>query len=156
MIKLIPKKTRCFVAERRSQFVVGGRLRASFWCAASPRIRYSIFRKSISMKMVWGQTQPQKSLPKAAVKRMMKTIKVTIVRPKMKKSCGQNTFPKRMKRAAGILNRKRGRPLMETKGRPKNSRKKNQLIQVRIRYHFPRGFWAKTHLRRPFASRVAR
>jgi hypothetical protein len=62
------------------------------------------------MKIVCGHTHPQNNLPKAAVKRMMKTINVTIVRPKIKKSCGQNIFPKRINLALGILNKNNGCP----------------------------------------------
>jgi hypothetical protein len=77
--------------------VVHDDLASIFCAAASPSIKYSIFRKNISRKIVWGQTQPQNKRPNAAVNKMMKTMNVIIVIPKIKKSCGQNTLPKIMK-----------------------------------------------------------
>jgi hypothetical protein len=47
--------------------------------------------------------------------------------PKMKKSCGQKTFPKRINFACNTLNRKSGLPFSVIKGSEKNNTKKNQL-----------------------------
>jgi hypothetical protein len=55
-------------------------------------------------------------------------MKVTIVSPKMKKSCGQKTFPKIINRALGILNRNKGLPFTDTKGRAKKIIKNPPLI----------------------------
>jgi hypothetical protein len=84
------------------------------------------------MKLVCGQTQPQNNRPNAAVKRTIKMIKVTIVIPKIKKSWGQNTFPKMINFASGTLNRKRGLPLYLMNGSVKKSAKKKRLTIVRI------------------------
>jgi hypothetical protein len=46
--------------------------------------------------MVCGHAQPQKTLPKTTVKKMMNTMKVRKPIAKMKKSCGQKTWPKKI------------------------------------------------------------
>ncbi len=63
------------------------------------------------MKMVCGQTHPQKRRPNAAVNKMINTTNVTIVSPKMKKSCGQNTLPNKMNLALGTLKRNKRLPV---------------------------------------------
>ncbi len=123
--------------------------------AALPSMAYSIFRKNISMKMVCGQTQPQNNRPKAAVNNTTNTIKVTMAKPKMKKSCGQNTLPKNDKVRLRYIKKKQGRPCTYTNGKAKNRIKKPRLIQVRKEYNLPLGFCAYTHFRLPDASTVA-
>jgi hypothetical protein len=54
---------------------------------------------------------------------MIKKINATIPKPKMKKSCGQNTLEKRMNLPLGIFNMMNGLPLTRTKGSPKKIRK---------------------------------
>ena len=102
---------------------VQGAFFSNFCLAASPSIRYSTFRNSISIKMVCGQTHPQNKRPNAAVNKTMKTIKVIIVTPKMKKSCGQNIFPKMINFASGILNRNKGLPFIFINGKRKEQGK---------------------------------
>lgn len=53
---------------------------------ASPSIQYSILRKTISMRSVWGQVQPHHSRPKAVVKTMIPMKKMSIATAKMKVS----------------------------------------------------------------------
>jgi hypothetical protein len=79
------------------------------------------------MKTVCGQTQPQNNRPNAAVNKIMNTMNVIIVKPKMKKSCGQKIFPKMINFASGTLKRNNGLPLSLIKGNPKKTMKKNQL-----------------------------
>jgi hypothetical protein len=80
--------------------------------------------------MVCGQTQPQNNLPNAAVNKTIKMTKQIMVRPKMKKSCGQKTFPNNMNLASGILNKNKGLPLIYTNGRAMKSIKNNQLTML--------------------------
>ena len=82
--------------------------------------------------MVCGHTHPQNNLPNAAVKRTMKIMKVTMVSPKMKKSCGQNIFPKMMNFDSGILKRNKGLPFNFIKGIAINKAKNPRLTNVRI------------------------
>jgi hypothetical protein len=84
------------------------------------------------MKMVWGQTHPQNKRPNAAVNKMINTMKVIIVNPKMKKSWGQKTLPKMINLASGILKRNSGLPCTWINGRPKNIMKNPQLTQLRM------------------------
>ena len=90
------------------------------WWLASPSIQYSILRKTISIKIVCGQTHPQNTLPNTTVNNTMKSMKVSIPIPKMKKSCGQKVTEKKTKRLSNILNRKKGAPFILTNGRVKN------------------------------------
>jgi hypothetical protein len=62
------------------------------------------------MNIVWGHTHPQNKRPNAAVNNTMKTIKTIMVRPKMKKSCGQNTFPKYDEAGFGYIEQESGLP----------------------------------------------
>src|SRR6266496_4400567 len=110
MINESKKKARCLDDFFRILLLVPEEFFKTFCAGASPSIKYSTLRKSISIKMVCGQTQPQNKRPKAAVNKMMNTINVIIVNPKMKKSCGQKTFPKMINLASGILKRNNGRP----------------------------------------------
>ena len=145
----------CLIAFFRIFSPVHGPLFNKRCLAASPSIRYSTLRKSISIKIVCGQTHPQNKRPNAAVNKTMKTINVTIVNPKMKKSCGQNILPNRINFPSGILNKKNGLPFIFIKGIVRNNAKKPQLTQVRILYNFPLGFWAYTHFLFPLSSTVA-
>ena len=94
--------------------------KSAFCCAASPSTQYSILRKTISMKMVCGQIQPQNILPKMTVKSAMKTIKASMPTTKMKKSWGQKRTPNRMYRRSKRSNRNNGFPWTRRKGREKN------------------------------------
>ena len=58
--------------------------------------------------MVCGQAQPQKTLPKTTVNNAMNTIKMTMPKPKMKKSCGQKMVPNKINFRSSILIKKRG------------------------------------------------
>ena len=58
--------------------LVQGALSRRRWALASPSTQYSILRKTISMKMVCGQTQPQKRRPNTTVNKAMKTTKVSM------------------------------------------------------------------------------
>src|SRR6266498_2681730 len=94
------KKEPCLTVFLKILLAVHGDFFNSFCEAASPSTRYSTLRKSISIKMVCGQTHPQNKRPKVAVNKTMNTIKVIIVNPNMKKSCGQKIFPNRMNLAS--------------------------------------------------------
>ena len=87
----------------------------------SPSIQYSIFLKTISMKMVCGQAQPQNILPKTAVKRMMKTTNVIMASAKMKKSCGPKICPNRMNFRFSTLSMIMGSPFILIHGKLKNT-----------------------------------
>ena len=81
---------------RVSVLLFQGCVRKAICAFRSPSNQYSILRKTISIKMVCGQTHPQNTLPKITVKRIMKTTNMSIPKTKMKKSCGQKRTPKRM------------------------------------------------------------
>ena len=90
-------------------------------CGPSPSIQYSIFRKTISMKIVWGHIQPQNNRPQITVKRTMNKTKVIIASTKRWKSCGIKTMPKRIKCLSSTLNNINGCPSYLKKG-PINKR----------------------------------
>jgi len=97
-----------------------GRDEHCFCFCASPSSQYSIFRNTISIKMVCGQAQPQNTLPKTTVKRITKTVEAKKPMAKMKKSCGQNIWPNKINFLSSTLKRKMGCPFNLTKGRVKN------------------------------------
>jgi hypothetical protein len=71
------------------------------------------------MKMVCGQAQPQKILPKMDVKRIMNTTKVIMANAKMKKSCGPNICPKMINFLFNTLIMMKGSPFILIQGRLK-------------------------------------
>ena len=91
-----------------------------FCFVESPSIQYSILRKTISIKMVWGHAHPQNTRPNTTVKRIIKTINVRNPIAKMKKSCGQKTIPKKINLRSRILNINNGAPLIFINGSVKN------------------------------------
>ena len=82
----------------------------------SPSIQYSILRKIISIKIVCGQAQPQNIRPNTTVNTIIKTIKVSMPIPKIKKSWGQKTIPKMMNFLSRILIIIKGSPFTFIKG----------------------------------------
>ncbi len=73
------------------------------------------------MNTVCGQAQPQKRRPKATVNKATKMMKVMKPITKIRKSCGQNTWPKNTKRRSRILIISTGSPLMRRNGTTNNS-----------------------------------
>jgi len=73
-------------------------------------------RNIISIKIVCGHAQPQNNLPKMTVNNAIKTIKISIPKPKMKKSCAQKIDPNKINFFSDTLNKKSGSPLYFKKG----------------------------------------
>jgi hypothetical protein len=71
--------------------------------------------------MVCGQAHPQNSRPKTTVNKAIKTIKMSIPNPKMKKSWAQKIDPNKINFFSGTLNRNNGSPLYLIKGTEKNT-----------------------------------
>ena len=83
------KKITCLAVFFTTFCVVHGALFRACCCFQSPSMAYSIFRNTISMKMVCGHTHPQKSLPNTTVNSAMKTMPVMKASTKRWMSCGQ-------------------------------------------------------------------
>lgn len=116
-------------------------------------MRYSILRKTISRKMVWGHAQPHHNLPKVTVNRIMNMMKESISRDRIRVSWAQNMAPNRINFRLLISSRMKGFPLTRIKGTAIKNNKTNQLKMVRRVYHLPLGFFAYTHFLLPFSSR---
>ena len=134
-----PKNTACL----DSFFAVfaavhGAASRARCWWA-SPSMRYSSFRKTISIMMVCGHVQPHHRRPNAVVKIMMPAKNVSIATAKMMPSSGQKIWPRMANRRSTMLNIRSGLPLIRMNGPANIAPMSAQLIQVRQRYHFPAG-----------------
>src|SRR5690606_41222727 len=78
--------------------------------------QYSIRRNTITMKMVCGQTQQQKTLPKATVKKVMNNTPIIMEMTNRWKSWGQKGNPNILKRRSNILNIKNWLPFIFKKG----------------------------------------
>src|SRR6185369_2286805 len=112
-------------------------------------MKYSIFRKTISMKMVCGQAHPHHILPKITVNKMMNTTNVIMASTKRKKSCGQNAMPKTMNFRSIILKSITGCPFTLMKGQANKRANRIQPTRVRARYNFPIGFLGYIQARFP-------
>lgn len=94
----------------------------------SPSIRYSILRKTLSIKIVWGHIHPQKILPNTTVKSVMKInpVMAPIVRIKVLRvewlSENKNSRSK-------ILNLRTGLPFIF-----RNGKTKRQLAELYLQY----------------------
>jgi len=115
------------------------------WWVASPSIQYSIFLKTISIKMVCGQAQPQNTRPKTTVKRTINTMNVSIASTNKKKSCDQKTTPNKINFRSRIFIKNSGSPFTFIKGRVKKITKKTMLSIVLRLYNLPLGFFAYIH-----------
>ena len=92
------------------------------------------------MKIVCGQTHPQNKRPNAAVNKMMKTTNVIMVRPKMKKSCGQKYLSENDKSGLRYVKKNKGLPLTVMKGSEKN--KMQRKTSLHKCGHYTTSLWA--------------
>ena len=71
--------------------------------------------------MVCGHAQPQKTLPKMTVKRIIKTIKVSKPMATKWKSWGKNVTPQKINLRSITLNKNSGCPSISNHGKPNNN-----------------------------------
>lgn len=113
--------------------------RASCW-RKSPSIQNSILRKTISIKIVCGQIQPQKILPKIAVKRIMNMAKAIKPTTKIAKSYGPKASPKKINFRASKLNNINGCPFTLMNGITTRISISSAATTVRAEVNLPFGF----------------
>ena len=106
------------------------------------------------MKMVCGQAQPHHNLPKVTVNRMMKRMKESMSRARIRVSWAQKMAPNRMNFRLAISSRIKGLPLIRIKGTAIKNRRTNQLKMVRRVYHFPFGLLGINPLSAPLFVQV--
>ena len=82
------------------------------------------------MKMVCGQAHPQNNRPNMTVNKIMNTIKVIIVKPNKKKSCGPKTTLNKINLRVMMLSIKKGKPFTLINGMPTNIIKKKAATMV--------------------------
>ena len=120
---------------------VQGAAARRFCSSASPSMRYSILRNTISIITVCGQVQPHQSRPNAVVNRIIPVRKSSTATAKITASCGQKICPSMENRRSTMFIISNGLPLMRMNGPENITTSSSQLSHVRRRNHFPSGFF---------------
>ena len=105
--------------------------------------------------MVCGHAHPQNTLPKTTVNRMINTMKVSMPRAKMKKSCRAKNLPEQNEFSAQHIEKKYWFAFNFQERQVKKMARYTRLAMVRILYNRPVGCLGWIYLLWPVLSMVA-
>ncbi len=114
------KKMACLAPLRASLAADHGARSNALRPGPSPSIRYSIFRKTISIRTVCGQVQPHQSRPKAAVNTAIPVRNSKSPRANTRLSWGQKMTPRTENFRSMTLTMSNGLPLIFTNEPPEH------------------------------------